>query len=213
MRDNHIKRLNSIFPFYQFPRQKYSLNVSAQNKKYVHGLIQTEIGPGARYVVMSPGAAHQDKRWKEANFARIADELIRKEHLKVVLIGGPEDSAVVANIIGLMKEKAVNACGRTNLQQLAELIKHAVLAVVNDSAPLHIASYLDVPVLAIFGPSNPSKYGPWGSNSIFLKDGGVCARCLDPKNLTLEHTCLSSIKPEDVLNSFQIPSGKVVFKK
>ena len=213
MRDNHIKRLNSIFPFYQLPRQKYALYVSPPDQKYDQGLIQNEIGKGARYIVISPGAAHQDKRWKEADFARVADELIRKEHVKIVLIGGTEDSAVAANIVGLMKEKAVNACGRTNLQQLAELIKHAQLAIVNDSAPLHIASYLDVPVLAIFGPSEPIKYGPWGSNCHYLKDGGVCGRCGDPKNSALAHTCMASIKPEDVLNSFEISSGKVVFKK
>jgi ADP-heptose:LPS heptosyltransferase len=97
-----------------------------------------------------------------------------------------------------MEAQPLNLCGRTSLVQLAELFRRCSFAIVNDSAPMHLASYLNVPVLALFGPTDPQKYGPWGENSHMIKKGSDCPACREPGN-SHKHACMHAISKEDVL--------------
>ena len=212
MKENHIKRLNSVFPFYATPRKKYALYISPEDKRYIQEIIEREVRSDRKIVVVSPGAANRDKRWTEQGFAQVADGLIEKYNCRIVFIGSEEDAPVVSRIKGLMKGTPVDLCGRISLPQSAALMRQAALAIVNDSAPLHIASYLDIPVLAIFGPSDPLKYGPWSAQAEFIKSRETCRRCQDPKQ-NIEHTCLSSIKPEEVLSRIEMTPQGIHFKR
>jgi ADP-heptose:LPS heptosyltransferase len=70
----------------------------------------------------------------------------------------------------------------------------------NDSAPMHLASYLDVPVLALFGPSDPKKYGPWGANGRMIKKTIDCPACLGRKNAE-SHRCMDAISAQEVVET------------
>jgi ADP-heptose:LPS heptosyltransferase len=72
----------------------------------------------------------------------------------------------------------------------------ARLAVVNDSAPLHMASYLNVPVVAFFGPTDPDRYGPWSLRSCVIRNNAQCLACSGDKKEM--HHCMQAISFEDI---------------
>lgn len=204
MRTKHLNRLNSVYPFGTQANVQYSLFISDDDKQYVAKIIEEEIGPGQRYVVVAPGAADQAKRWPEAGFADVCDQLVKTDHVKIVFVGDEGDRKTARQIKALMTTPwAINLCGQTNLLHLAELFKHCFFTLVNDSAPMHLASYLDVPVLALFGPTDPLKYGPWNFRSGFLRKNESCPLCAQSKNAA-RHTCMESITSQDVLNALEL---------
>jgi heptosyltransferase-1 len=202
MRVKHLDRLNAVYPFGTQTNVRYSLFISDDHKTYVDKIIEEEIGPGQRYVVVAPGAADQAKRWTEAGFADVCDQLV-KTGMKIVFVGDEGDRKTARQIEGLMTApRVLNLCGQAGLPHLAELFKHCSFALLNDSAPMHLASYLDVPVLALFGPTDPLKYGPWSFRSAFLRKNGSCPLCARLKN-ALRHTCMESITSRDVLSALE----------
>ena len=198
MRDKHIERLKSICSHCWTADQKYSLFVSKEDKSYVDQLMRMEIGMDQKYVVIAPGAADQTKRWTEDGFAETADELIRKYNFSIVFVGAENDREVVERIIKTMTNKAINFCGRLSLRQLEEFLQHCELTIVNDSAVMHLASYVDVPIVALFGPTDPAKYGPWSSKKTYLRKILTCLACHQPKN-NLKHQCMRDISSLEVL--------------
>jgi len=83
---------------------------------------------------------------------------------------------------------------------LAALIKKAQLLITNDSAVMHLASYLNVPVAAIFGPTDEKKYGPWSPRSVVIKKDVFCRPCEKAACRFNNLKCLTAVKPADVLN-------------
>ncbi len=114
---------------------------------------------------------HPVSRWlfkcPQAGFmASLLDEII-KQGLKVVITSGPEarEVALVKEISGLMREKAINLSGRLSLKGLGVLSKKAAFFFGVDSAPMHIASAVGAPTLALFGPSGAFDWGPWDNEA------------------------------------------------
>ncbi|MCX5714330.1 MAG: lipopolysaccharide heptosyltransferase II, partial [Candidatus Omnitrophica bacterium] len=89
--------------------------------------------------------------------------------------------------------------GQTSLIELTCLLKEADLLVTNDSAILHLASYLDRAIVAIFGPTNESKYGPWSSKSAFVKKDIACRPCENAQCHFNSLECIQMVQVEDVL--------------
>lgn len=207
MKDKHLSRLKTIYPFEACPHSRLSVYISDSDKKCVQPLIR-----GGRYVVFAPGAANHSKRWPQQNFVDVGNYLMKTHSCKVVLVGSEEDRLIAESIEKGMYYSAVNLCGRITLTQLAEVINHASLAIVNDSAPMHMASYLNIPVIALFGPSNPMHYGPWSEQSLYLQKNQNCLKCRNPK-MSFEHTCLANITSQDVINAFEFTSKGVILKQ
>jgi ADP-heptose:LPS heptosyltransferase len=128
----------------------------------------------------------------------------------VVFVGDQPDRAVAETICRRMTAPAVNLCGRTTLPQLAVILSRSLLAVVNDSAPMHLASYLDVPVLALFGPTDPRAYGPWSKKSLLVERKAACPACRRERGGG-PHQCMGAISVGEVLNSFELTGDGVVF--
>jgi lipopolysaccharide heptosyltransferase II len=82
------------------------------------------------------------------------------ERCHIVLVGDRNDALDCQNVKSLMRSEALDLSGQTNLRELAALLKNASLVITNDSFPLHLADALGAPVLALFGPTDPRKYGP-----------------------------------------------------
>ncbi|MCK5013729.1 MAG: glycosyltransferase family 9 protein [Candidatus Omnitrophica bacterium] len=200
MRDKHLSRLSSVYDFEVEAIAARALFIPDPDKNHIKEFINTKIGIGQKYVVIAPGAADSSKQWSEEKFAYVCDRLIADHNVKIVFVGDEKDRNVVRRIDKLMESGSLNLCGRTSLVQLAELFRHCFFTIVNDSAPMHLASYLNVPVLALFGPTEPQKYGPWGTRSHMIKKGFDCPACREPKN-AYKHTCMQAISTEDVLGA------------
>lgn len=192
MRFQHLNRLRSVYPFEQVSPRRYSVFMSLDDKKYMDQIIEREVGETGRLVVFSPGAADQRKRWNQEGFATVADRLISDYGAKVVFVDSEKKN--VEYIMGKMKHPAVDLSGRANLTQVAYLLTRAQLILTNDSGLMHLSSYLDAPVVAVFGHTNPKEYGPWGSDSFFVKKQTDAAKERDPQ---FDH--MVRISPDDVI--------------
>ena len=151
------------------------------------------------YAVVAPGARSHLKRWNPESFAKVCDTISEALGLNVVLAGGGDDKAVANEIISRMHRQAVNLAGCTSISDLAFLVRGAKLVISCDSACMHLASYLNKPVIAIFGPTDDKKYGPWSDSYAVVKKEIACRPCQKAQCKFGTMDCMELIKPEDVL--------------
>ena len=97
----------------------------------------------------------QSKRWPIPYWATLIDRLLHENIAQVVLSGAPDDLPLIESVTRRMHEHAVNLAGKTSLTQLAALMERADLLVTGDSGPMHIATAVGTPLIAIHGPTDP----------------------------------------------------------
>ena len=165
---------------------EFSLWIDADSQNYADRLLkESGIKDGDKFVLIAPGGRSHIKRWRPEGFAEVAERLIEEGRKKVVFVGDGKDGEIINKIIGLMKNGAVNLAGqpafslagKTDIIQSAAVVGRSALVITNDSATLHIASAVNAPTVAIFGPTDPAKYGPLSSKSVVIKKGLSCSPC------------------------------------
>lgn len=162
----------------------------------VDALVNGALGP---YVALAPGSVWATKRWPF--YADLAKDLASEA--TIIVVGGEADRALAAEIVTATNGEAIDATGRLSLLASAELIGRASLLVTNDSAPQHLASAMNTPTLAIFGPTVPEfGFGPLADRSKILGKTDLDCRPCDrhgPQKCPLGHwRCMREISPDDV---------------
>jgi lipopolysaccharide heptosyltransferase II len=188
------------FAGYPFRNKKQqSLVITPEDVNYIEGILrQRKMCDSAKLIVVAPGARSQIKRWDKQNFSQLCGRLV-KEGWDVVLAGDKTDEPVCSYVCQAHAEKILNLCAKTSISQLAALLKKSRLLITNDSAVMHLASYLNVPVASIFGPTNENKYGPWSQEKIVIKKDIICRPCEKAACRFASLACLSCLKVDDVL--------------
>ena len=102
---------------------------------------------------------------------------------------------------GNQKERILDFAGLTNIKQLAFLLQKSILVVSCDTGVLHLASYFDVPVIGLFGPSDEKIYGPWSNNFKIVSENIECRPCRKPDCKLKTVECMSKISVDKVLDS------------
>ena len=124
------------------------------------------------------------------------------QRAQVVVIGGKEDAALGEMIVAATPDRAKSAVGQLTLRESAALLKHASLLVTNDSAPLHLATAVGTPILAIFGPTVPAfGYGPIRPGDRVAEIALDCRPCSShgPQVCPLgHHNCMRKQAPEQI---------------
>lgn len=129
------------------------------------------------YAVIVPGARWETKRWHPERFGELASML----SIRSVVVGGESDTDIADIVVSNSGSNAVSIVGRTSLKELIEIMRNARFVVTNDSGPMHIAAALNVPVFAIFGPTNPLRTGPYGKSHVIIRKGLECSPCYRKK--------------------------------
>lgn len=145
------------------------------------------------FAVLVPGARWITKRWPPEKFARVASLL----PIRTVVIGSRSDQKIADRIVSLSRGKATSFAGMTNLKELIGILKRARFVLSNDSGPMHIAAALGVPVVALFGPTDPQRTGPYGQGHVIVRAETSCAPCF--RRTCADMACMGKIMPEDVL--------------
>lgn len=109
------------------------------------------------YAVFVPGSVHRDKCWPIERFAALAEKISSQFGLSIIATGTASEKSVVETLKDLANVPIANFAGQTSLSELIALLKAAKLVVSNDTGPGHIAAALGVPMVMIFGPSNPVR--------------------------------------------------------
>jgi heptosyltransferase-1 len=138
------------------------------------------------FVIMNPGAGWGAKRWPEQRYGEVARELA-KDGIKILVNYGPGERALARAV-----EEASGGVAKAiacSLTQLIALTRRAALFIGGDTGPMHLAAALGVPVVAIFGPTNPARNGPFSAKSIVLRSSSSItshARRHEPEEGLLE---------------------------
>jgi len=127
-------------------------------------------------VGLFPGAGWEHKRWPPEKFAALADRLVDSLGVHLVLIGGVRDRSACEEVSSRMSSPAVALIQRSVRETMA-IIERLDLFISNDTGPMHIATALGCPTIALFGPSNKIKYGPWGGQARIVSEDLPCSPC------------------------------------
>ena len=147
-----------------------------------------------QYIAINPIAYWETKLWDNGKFARLGDLIKEKLKLDVVFTGS--DKASVENITSRMTTEGINLGGETTLLELAEIYKNAGVVITTDSGPMHLAAAVGTPVIAIFGPTDPARTGPYGKGHTIIRADLSCSPCLLKKCPTTK--CMADILPQQV---------------
>jgi len=150
-------------------------------------------------IALAPGSVWATKRWPF--YADLSRELVKTAN--IVVVGAEADRSLAAEIVAATDGKAIDATGRLSLLASAELIGRAALLVTNDSAPQHLASAMNTPTLAVFGPTAPEfGFGPLADRSRVLGRTDLDCRPCDrhgPQKCPLGHwRCMREISADEV---------------
>lgn len=160
-----------------------------------------ETFPQGRFVVINPGAAYGSaKRWVPERFAEVADCLVSRYGLSVVLSGGPGEIEIGADIAKAMRSPHQNVIGKTSVRQMMALLAASSLMITNDSGPMHVAAAFGVPMVAIFGPTDHTTTSPWGTRTQIVRHAVECSPCM-LRQCPIDHRCMQRVTVEDVLSA------------
>jgi len=193
----HINRLRRVYDFDTLSEDKKAILTTTEDEHF----FKNEVAPflqGANFVVIAPGAADSAKRWHAKGFATVADHLSATQ--KIIFVGDDKDAVIINDIQRQMKSLTLSLAGKVNLRQLAFLLKQCSWALTHDSGVMHLASYFNVPLVVLWGPTDIQKYAPWSKRSVIVRRNENCQRCLDPKSEVI-HNCMSFIEVNDVIKA------------
>jgi ADP-heptose:LPS heptosyltransferase len=197
----HIKeKVEGHHGWYNNAKLLKRLNLDVTKKDYVDllflpsrrdtdGVASSEIAKvQGKYAVISPGTSvrRKVKAWDEGKFADLLLLLKEKYGLSPVIVGGKDDQESIQQLIQMTrgKDKAerlhpiINLAGKVGLRDLCHVLKNASLFVGVDSGIMHLASSLDIPVVGIFGPTDPFYVGPQNAKSLLVrKEELECVPC------------------------------------
>lgn len=124
-----------------------------------------------------PGG-RESKQWHFDRFAEVARTVAARTSAKIVLTGGPADRPAVDRVAAQLPDVAlVNAAGALELPDLAALLASLDVLVTSDTGPMHMAAAVGTPVVALFGPSDPARYGPRATHERIVRAGIACSPC------------------------------------
>jgi heptosyltransferase I len=151
-------------------------------------------------ILLQPGARWKNKRWPVENFSQLVSLLDKKfSDTRFAILGSREDKPFGEIISRAEPNRTFNLCGETSLPEMIEWIRLCDLLVTNDTGPMHVAAAMDKPVIALFGPTEPRRTGPYGQLENVLRIELPCSPCLKSfctwKN---PNECLTAISPATV---------------
>jgi len=160
---------------------------------------------GARWIALQPGARWNNKRWPVDYFSELVSLLAKKfPDARYAILGSGDDKPLGEIVSRAAPERSLNLCGATSLPEMIEWVRLCDLMVTNDTGPMHAAAALGKPLVALFGPTEPRRTGPYGQLENVLRIELPCSPCLKPycawKN---PNECLNAISPATVFERVQ----------
>ena len=134
------------------------------------------IGADTFLIGIHPGGSSFDKRWPEKQYAELADRLVEQYNATILLLHGPEEAALAHDVQQAMQSRAIIRAPET-IRELGALLSCCNLVVCNDSGPMHLAAALDVPMVAVFGPTDHIAWHPLSENASIVRRDMPCWPC------------------------------------
>jgi heptosyltransferase-2 len=181
------------------------LYVSRAEENHAHSILEKYgISFGKSVIVgINPGAAYGSaKCWLPDRFKAVTQKLLENPVVSVVYFGDPAGAGLVNEICKGLPDRVINLAGKTNLRELLALIQSCSIILTNDSGPMHIASALNKPLLALFGSTSDVKTSPYSYGKVIHKHV-ECSPCYLKKCPFTHFKCMTSISVDEVYKDLE----------
>ncbi len=169
--------------------------------QYLASNAQMAIGQKAVKIGLCPGAEYGPaKRWLPERFAKAAEKIGASSSVQWILFGTARDATVGEQIVAALGNHCLNRIGQTTLDQLIDELRKCRLLLTNDTGTMHLAALLGVPVVAIFGSTEPRLTGPLGKGHIVLRHHVECSPCF-LRDCPIDFRCMKAVNAQEVANA------------
>ena len=156
---------------------------------------------GQPFALTNPAAAWPNKRWPAARFGEVAAFLRDVRLMRAVVLWGPGEESLAREVVNASAGAAVVA-PPTDVADLLELSRRAALIVSGDTGPLHLAAAVGTPSVAIMGPTDPRRNGPWSSDDVVVSRYEACG-CHYDRRCHQQEWCLEPVTVAEVTAAIQ----------
>ena len=156
------------------------------------------LNPQALKIGLCPGAEYGPaKRWLPERFAEAAVKITAQSSAQWILFGTKNDVAIGEQIAAAIEDRCVNRIGKTTLDQLIDELRQCRLLLTNDTGTMHLAALLGVPVVAVFGSTEPRLTGPLGNGHTILRHHVECSPCF-LRECPIDFRCMNAVSADEV---------------
>lgn len=182
------------------PRLYITPQEKQRAKEYLHSY---QIQPSDLIIGINPGAAYGSaKCWLPKRFKQLSQRLLDYSNLKIIFFGDKSGAPLVQDICAsLPSERVINLAGKTSLRELMALIQTCSIFLTNDSGPMHIASALGIPLIALFGSTSDIATSPYNGGRIIHKHV-LCSPCYR-RECPIDFRCMTRIEVDEVYHEIQ----------
>jgi heptosyltransferase II len=176
-----------------------TLNVPEDNRqRAAEFLLSNGAQPNSLRVAIGAGASYGSaKCWPPDRFAELANRLHAQSNIDVVLFGTRAEAPVSSAIAGGMRRPPIDLTGRTAIDDLPALLSQCHLFIGNDSGAMHVAAAVGLPVVAVFGPTDPFGTAPVTPRCSIVQEKPYCSPCF-LRRCPTDHRCMTRVTPDAV---------------
>ena len=164
-------------------------SVTAEDQKWASDLLATyQVERQHPLIAIHPGSPIALKRWLPERYAELADWLIAQKRAQILFVGVEDEIPIITEIQARMRGASINIAGKTTLTQLASILQACNVFIGNDSGPMHLAAAVGTQTIGLYGPGDPTRFGPAGE------------RC---QTIRRASGCMSEIQVADVIQTLE----------
>jgi ADP-heptose:LPS heptosyltransferase len=169
-----------------------------EDVEFADNFFKTELNDSNLVAGISPSGGWPSKKCDPIVFANIVNAVIEKFNAKILVVWGPGDKDEAFEIQKLTNNKCIMA-PHTTVGQMGALMNKCNFVIANDSGPMHLATALGVPVLALHGPTNPKLQGPYGAKHEWILKSELDCICCNLLDCPKEHQCFKELSIDKVI--------------
>jgi heptosyltransferase-2 len=167
-------------------------------------LADAGIGAADLVIGVNPGSTYgHAKRWLPDRYAEVVNRVVKDTQSRsgarvgVAILGAKGEEPLGKAIADQIKTRSVVCSGQTTVRELMALVKRCQLFLTNDTGPMHVAAAFNVPLVAIFGPTDWQTTSPFGVDAQLVRQPVSCAPCL-LRECPIDHRCMTGVTVEQV---------------
>jgi heptosyltransferase II len=175
------------------------LGVPEENRqRAAEFLLTAGLKPDSFRIAIGAGASYGSaKCWPPDRFAELANRLQAQTQADVILFGTSAEAAVSSAIAAGMNHRPIDLTGKTSINDLPALLSQCHLFIGNDSGAMHVAAAVGLPVVAVFGPTDPFGTAPVTPRCSIVQERPYCSPCF-LRRCPTDHRCMTRVTPEAV---------------
>jgi ADP-heptose:LPS heptosyltransferase len=183
-------------------RSDLELPLAEEDRRFAGKLWSEEGLEGAWPVVaIHPDARWSGRKWDNDRYAAVADRLVERYAARILLTGAPSEVPCAEDVAARMRHSPVLLAGRTTVGQLAAVFARSHLFLGVDSGPAHLAAAAGIPVVALFGPTDPAPFGPYGAahRVVTRREHFPCSPCAQETCIFARaESCMGTLSVDEV---------------